>query len=108
MRSSIDEHMIAYGGLAPAMRLAERCGLGALVGEHVAITAADGGQRAREGHLDRGGHVVQRGRARGASLRRRIIGVPARIARHGRGHVFAAYIAVTVIAAAWRLKRTDV
>ncbi|MFC5830837.1 hypothetical protein [Nonomuraea insulae] len=37
-----DEHVIAYGGLAPAMRLAERCGLDALVGEQVAITAADG------------------------------------------------------------------
>ncbi|MFI7644425.1 IS1380 family transposase [Nonomuraea sp. NPDC049400] len=37
-----DEHVIAYGGLAPAMRLAERCGLPALVGEHVAISTADG------------------------------------------------------------------
>jgi hypothetical protein len=37
-----DEHMVAYGGLAPVMRLAERCGLDALVGEHVAIAAADG------------------------------------------------------------------
>jgi hypothetical protein len=37
-----DEHVIAYGGLAPAMRLAERCGLQTLVGEHVAITVADG------------------------------------------------------------------
>ncbi|MEV4020783.1 hypothetical protein AB0J35_60935 [Nonomuraea angiospora] len=34
--------MIAYGGLVPAMRLAERCGLEALVSEHVAIAAADG------------------------------------------------------------------
>ncbi|MDP4501049.1 hypothetical protein [Nonomuraea turcica] len=40
-----DEHMIAYGGLVPAMRLAERWGLDDLVGEHVAITAADGIQR---------------------------------------------------------------
>jgi hypothetical protein len=34
--------VIAYDGLAPAMRLAERCDLDALVGERVAITAADG------------------------------------------------------------------
>ncbi|MCG5213084.1 hypothetical protein [Streptosporangium sp. KLBMP 9127] len=32
-----DEHMIAYGGLASAMRLAERCDLSGLVGEHVAL-----------------------------------------------------------------------
>ncbi|WP_405086470.1 hypothetical protein [Microbispora sp. NBC_01389] len=32
-----EEHLVAYAGLVPAMRLAERCGLAALVGEHVAI-----------------------------------------------------------------------
>jgi hypothetical protein len=32
-----DEHVIGYAGLATAMRLAERCGLGALVAKHVAI-----------------------------------------------------------------------
>jgi hypothetical protein len=32
-----DEHVIAYAGLEPVMRLAERCGLGTLVGAHVAI-----------------------------------------------------------------------
>ncbi|GAA0378612.1 hypothetical protein Acor_69520 [Acrocarpospora corrugata] len=32
-----EEHVIAYAGLEPVMRLAERCGLAALVGEHVAI-----------------------------------------------------------------------
>jgi hypothetical protein len=32
-----DEHVIAYAGLASAMRLAERCGLGGMVAEHVAI-----------------------------------------------------------------------
>lgn len=37
-----DEHVISYGGLAPAMRLAERCGLARLVAEHVAPSAADG------------------------------------------------------------------
>jgi hypothetical protein len=30
-----DEHVIAYGGLVPVKRLAERCGLGELVTEHV-------------------------------------------------------------------------
>ncbi|MFI7132442.1 IS1380 family transposase [Nonomuraea sp. NPDC050153] len=37
-----DEHVISYGGLAPALRLAERAGLQRLVGEHVALTAAHG------------------------------------------------------------------
>jgi hypothetical protein len=37
-----DEHVIAYGGLTWAMRLAERCAPGGLVGEHVGISAADG------------------------------------------------------------------
>jgi hypothetical protein len=32
-----DEHVIAYAGLEPAMRLAERCGLDGLVGEHVTL-----------------------------------------------------------------------
>jgi hypothetical protein len=32
-----EEHVVAYAGLEPVMRLAERCGLAALVGEHVAI-----------------------------------------------------------------------
>ncbi|MEO3862835.1 IS1380 family transposase [Acrocarpospora sp. B8E8] len=32
-----EEHIVAYAGLEPVMRLAERCGLAALVGEHVAI-----------------------------------------------------------------------
>jgi Transposase DDE domain group 1 len=34
-----EEHLIAYAGLVPAMRLAERCGLAGSVGEHV--TSAD-------------------------------------------------------------------
>ncbi|WP_211370948.1 transposase, partial [Nonomuraea turkmeniaca] len=37
-----DEHVISYAGLAPALRLAERCGLERLVGEHVALGAAEG------------------------------------------------------------------
>ncbi|MFG1977557.1 IS1380 family transposase, partial [Nonomuraea fuscirosea] len=37
-----DEHVISYGGLAPALRLAERAGLERVVGEHVALTAAEG------------------------------------------------------------------
>jgi hypothetical protein len=32
-----EEHLVAYAGLVPAMRLAERCDLGGLVGGHVAI-----------------------------------------------------------------------
>jgi hypothetical protein len=32
-----DGHVIAYGGLVPVMRLAERCGLGELVTEHVRV-----------------------------------------------------------------------
>jgi hypothetical protein len=32
-----DEHVIAYGGLVPVMRLAERCGMGELVSEHVRV-----------------------------------------------------------------------
>jgi hypothetical protein len=32
-----DEHLVAYTGLVPVMRLAERCDLAGLVGEHVAI-----------------------------------------------------------------------
>lgn len=37
-----EEHLISFAGLAPAMRLAQRCGLEQLVGEHVALGAADG------------------------------------------------------------------
>jgi Transposase DDE domain group 1 len=37
-----DEHVISYAGLAPALRLAERCALTSLVGEHLALGAADG------------------------------------------------------------------
>jgi hypothetical protein len=37
-----DEHVIAYGGLLPAMRLAERCGLADLVAGSVAIGDRDG------------------------------------------------------------------
>lgn len=37
-----DEHVIGLAGLVPAMRLAERCGLAALVGECVAIGDRDG------------------------------------------------------------------
>jgi Transposase DDE domain group 1 len=32
-----DEHLVAYAGLEPVMRLAEHCDLGGLVGEHVAV-----------------------------------------------------------------------
>ncbi|MFF4777670.1 IS1380 family transposase, partial [Microtetraspora fusca] len=32
-----DEHLVAYAGLEPVMRLAERCDLGGLVDEHVTI-----------------------------------------------------------------------
>ncbi|MBE1582252.1 hypothetical protein ACFPOI_43950 [Nonomuraea angiospora] len=35
--------MISYGGPAPALLLAERAGLDRLVGEYVALTAAEGG-----------------------------------------------------------------
>lgn len=37
-----DEHVIAYGGLLPAMRLAERCGFAGLVGDSVVIGHRDG------------------------------------------------------------------
>ncbi|MEV6869134.1 IS1380 family transposase, partial [Streptosporangium subroseum] len=37
-----DDHVIAYGGLASAMRLAERCDLDGLVGEHLALASPDG------------------------------------------------------------------
>ncbi|GAA1024798.1 IS1380 family transposase [Acrocarpospora pleiomorpha] len=37
-----DEHMIAYAGLEPVMRLAQRCGLDALVGEYVQIAGPAG------------------------------------------------------------------
>src|SRR5207248_2154924 len=37
-----DEHVITHAGLVPVMRLAERCDLGGLVGEHVAIAGRDG------------------------------------------------------------------
>jgi hypothetical protein len=32
-----DEHLIAHGGLVPVMRLAERCGLAGLAGEHLRV-----------------------------------------------------------------------
>jgi hypothetical protein len=32
-----DDHVVAYAGLVPVMRLAERCDLGGLAGEHVGI-----------------------------------------------------------------------
>ncbi|MCA2178929.1 hypothetical protein LDL08_22320 [Nonomuraea glycinis] len=38
--------MIAYGGLAPALRLAERAGLERLAGEYVALSAAEGANAA--------------------------------------------------------------
>ncbi|MFK0157173.1 hypothetical protein ACIQVK_34570 [Streptomyces sp. NPDC090493] len=38
-----DPNLIAYGGLEPVVRLAERCGLPALVGEHVRLPASKGG-----------------------------------------------------------------
>ncbi|MFI7453816.1 transposase [Nonomuraea sp. NPDC049714] len=38
--------MIAYGGLAPVLRLAERAGLERLAGEHVALGAAEGANAA--------------------------------------------------------------
>lgn len=41
-----DEHVISYGGLAPALRLAERAGLERLAGEHVALGAAEGANAA--------------------------------------------------------------
>lgn len=37
-----DEHVIAYAGLVPAMRLVERCDPAGLVGEDVAIIGRDG------------------------------------------------------------------
>ncbi|TDC04830.1 IS1380 family transposase [Nonomuraea longispora] len=37
-----EEHLISYGGLAPALRLAERAGLERLTGEHVTRAAAGG------------------------------------------------------------------
>ena len=41
-----DEHVIGYAGLVPVMRLAERCGLDGLVGEHVAVTGPCGANAA--------------------------------------------------------------
>jgi hypothetical protein len=43
-----DEHVIAYGGLGPALRLAERGGLERLVGEQVRIAAPDGAHAAEK------------------------------------------------------------
>ncbi|WP_326830091.1 IS1380 family transposase [Streptosporangium sp. NBC_01810] len=37
-----EERVVAYGGLGPVMRLAERCGLSDLAGEHVTPTGRDG------------------------------------------------------------------
>lgn len=37
-----EERVVAYGGLGPVMRLAERCALGELAGEYVAPTGWDG------------------------------------------------------------------
>jgi hypothetical protein len=41
-----EEHLVAYGGLVPVMRLAERCGLGSLAGEHVTVAAPGGANAA--------------------------------------------------------------
>lgn len=41
-----DEHVISYGGLVPALRLAERAGLEHLAGEHVVLAAAEGANAA--------------------------------------------------------------
>ncbi|MFC5959516.1 hypothetical protein ACFP51_35470 [Streptomyces pratens] len=38
-----DPNLVAYGGLAPVVRLAERCGLPALVDEHVRLPASKDG-----------------------------------------------------------------
>ncbi|MEU6018705.1 IS1380 family transposase, partial [Streptomyces sp. NPDC047515] len=38
-----DPNLIAYGGLVPVMRLAERCGLSRLVAERVRLTRARNG-----------------------------------------------------------------
>src|SRR5882757_6897156 len=38
-----DPNLIAYGGLEPVMRLAERCGLPALAGEHIRLPASKDG-----------------------------------------------------------------
>ncbi|MEV7075082.1 hypothetical protein [Streptomyces sp. NPDC093990] len=38
-----DPNLIAYGGLEPVVRLAERCGLPKLVGEHVRLPASKDG-----------------------------------------------------------------
>lgn len=49
-----DPNLIAYGGLKPVVRLAERCGLPALVGEHVRLPASKDGT----GGLGRGAPVL--------------------------------------------------
>lgn len=41
-----EEHLVAYGGLVPVMRLAQRCGLDALAGEHVRAGGACGANAA--------------------------------------------------------------
>ncbi|MEU7005057.1 hypothetical protein, partial [Nonomuraea sp. NPDC046570] len=48
--------MISFGGLAPALRLAERAGLDRLVGEHVALGAAEGVNAAPADNYIRPGH----------------------------------------------------
>jgi hypothetical protein len=39
-----DPNLIAYGGLEPVVRLAERCGLPKLAGEHVRLPASKDGR----------------------------------------------------------------
>jgi hypothetical protein len=58
-----EEHVVAYAGLEPVMRLAGRCGLSALAGEHVAI-ADQLGVNAPVTHRHRHAHDHRRDRDR--------------------------------------------
>jgi hypothetical protein len=57
-----DPNLIAYGGLDPVVRLAERCGLPALVGECIRPPASKDGTGAPRGESDVAGGWHGRGR----------------------------------------------
>ncbi|WP_329538574.1 hypothetical protein OG568_59775 (plasmid) [Streptomyces sp. NBC_01450] len=40
-----DPNLVAYGGLEPVVRLAERCGLPTLAGEHIRLPVSKAGLR---------------------------------------------------------------
>jgi hypothetical protein len=102
-----DPNLVSHAGLVPVMALAERAGLGELVAEHV----RPGGDCGVNAHLPSGHFAANAAwlpiaamacnlvraagslaslhyaKARGATIRRDLIAVAARTARHGRGHL---------------------